>query len=347
MQGKLILHVGFFKTTTSSIQQTLSRNRKLFEKQRIHYPEIVRPPSQEPINHGEILASLFSDKPEALPENIKSGADIGVVNAAYLEQFEKLLARKDCTVIISAEGMEIARREFFEKIRDIFQHYGWSIEVVATVRSPLSAMIGNYSERVRDDLVSSDTPHYRLLIATLRRLEILQLVFDTVRTYPFSKACLHTRGPVGYFLDFLGIENAGAFEIVTADESLSNNAVRLLAYINRFEPAILNGKKNPRRSCGDLKAFWSIPGPDFRLTCEEYETIRERIEFENGRLENDLGREYCDDTMKLRLSDVHWDEDSLQAVRKFLPEVPSVLVPCVHKYFEEEQGLVLTHGTKF
>jgi len=128
---------------------------------------------------------------------------------------------------------------------------------------------------------------------------------------------------------------------------LSNNAVRLLAYINRFEPTILNGKRNPRRSCGDLKSLWSIPGPDFRLTYEEYETIRERIEFENGRLENDLGREYCDDTMKLRLSDVHWDEDSLRAVRKFLPEVPSVLVPCVHKYFEEEQGLVLTHGTKF
>jgi len=166
-------------------------------------------------------------------------------------------------------------------------------------------------------------------------------VFDTVRTYPFSKACGHPRGPVGYFLDFLDVD-ADAFEFVTANESLSINAIRLLEYIDRLEPFILDGEKNPNRSSDDLKALWTVPGPKFRLTWEEYETVREHVEFENAWLESNLGREYCDDEIELRRSDVHWDEEGLRAVRSALPEIPDVLVPYVHRYFEEERGIVLT-----
>jgi len=175
-----------------------------------------------------------------------------------------------------------------------------------------------------------------------RRLENLRSAFDTIRTYPFSEACGHPRGPVGYFLDFLGIENVGAFEFVTENESLSNNAIRLLRYVEDFEPLILDGKRNPNRHECDLKDLWAIPGSKFRLTWEEYETVREQIEFENAWLESNLGREYCDEEIELRWSDVHWDEGSLRAVRNALPEVPDVLVSHVYRYFEEVQGIILT-----
>jgi len=347
-QKKLILHIGFPKTATTSIQETLSRGRDLLEEQGIHYPRITRSSSNNDMNHEEVLLSLFSERSERLHAYIKRAEeieDVSAANAAYRDQFEMLFARKDCIVLISADNLPHQPQKILKKIESAIQKYGWSIEVIASVRSPLSDLASTYSEITKSiPLAYKKLPDYRVRTSASRRLENLRSVFDTVRTYPFSEACRHPRGPVGYFLDFLGVENAGAFELIKANEGLSNNAIRLLAYINRFESLILNGRKNPNRSERDLAALWTVPGPKFRLTREEYEMVREHIEFENAWLESNLGREYCDDEIELRRSDVHWDEESLRAVRNALPNVPGVLVPYVHRYFEEERGLVLTQG---
>jgi len=295
------------------------------------------------MNHGTMLLSLFSEQPEKLNLYIRRPEDdIGAANAAYREQFERLLARKDCTVLISAEFLAGRSPEFLKKIASTIRKYGWSVEVIATVRSPLSNLVSTYAQAIKSiPILPKSLLDYRVQASASRRLKNLRSVFDTVRTYPFSEACGHPHGPIGYFLDFLGIENVGAFEFVTENEGLSNNAIRLLRYIEGFEPLIVDGKKNPNRFERDLEYLWAIPGPKFHLTCEEYETVREHIEFENAWLESNLGREYCDEEIELRLSDVHWDEGSLRAVRNALPKVPGVLAPYVHRYFAEEQGIVL------
>jgi len=336
-QKKLILHVGFPKTATSSIQGTLLRNTKLLEEQGIHYPDFgwLGP------NHVKVLGSLFDKRPKRFyPDIVKNGIDIGAVKAINRGQFEKLLSRKNCTILISAEHLAHSSPEILKKIESVISQYGWSIEVIAVIRSPLSVFLSNSSQSIkrgRKSLIGMISNP----VAISKSLENLWSVFDNVRTYSFSDACRHLRGPVGYFLNFLGIENADAFDLVKANEGLSNNAVRLLSYVNGFEPWNPVVKKNPNQSENDLKVLWTVSGPRFRLTLEEYEAVREHVEFENAWLESNLGREYCDEQIELRRYDVHWDEESLRTVRNALPDVPEVLAPYIRRYFEEKQGIVL------
>lgn len=284
---RFILHVGFHKTATSSIQQTLADNQVQLKKLGFYYP-IFKNGDQNIINHSIPFYSAFCDRPDLYHINIRAGnqIDIDALNLNYIAQFNEVLKSND-NVIISGEDISVLPQKALMDIRNRIVAAGFKLEVYCSVRRPYSLICSELAE-----IIKNGTATLKNITVSNRSglVEKLQTTFSKeMFFFNFENDCVN-KGPVYAFLERIGIRTDNV-TLINSNEGFGNLSTRVLAHLNLQFPIIKNGLLYEKRR----KNFTSsVDKEKFLLTNEEFESIKNKIEFENSKYGSLLGNDFKD-----------------------------------------------------
>jgi hypothetical protein len=160
----LYLHIGMHKTGTSSIQETLFRNRSILAEAGYAYLDGRG-------NHSGILYAAFSGTPEKLAGHRRAGQRD---RATLLARAAQVRARLDAflrdagkpNAVMSGEALSRLAPPDVRAMLEFFRARVDRITVIGFVRPPRSFMVSAIQQRIRGGrqetrAVSADWPRYR------------------------------------------------------------------------------------------------------------------------------------------------------------------------------------------
>lgn len=324
---EVIIHMGFHKTASSSIQGTCANNRKLLEKRGVYYP-VFKYEKKNITNHSIPIFSLFTSSPQNFHINIKWGVDSDNVNLEYRRQLDRIVSNEN-KILLSGESMSILPEESLFSLKQYFVDNGFRITPVAFVRSPISHQISAAQERVKN----GSTLRFSENHFPCSKIKKLQSVFSgDIRFFPFRKVCSCEYGPVGFFLNMIGVteDELKKIKYSQSNPSMSDQATRLIAYINEREPFYTENKTtgkrevNPNRINHDTAVFQDIGNGKYKPALPEIRHILEKAKQENDWLKENLGEEYCDDEKDLEFNDhpLYWNRENIKQFVNALAKCP-------------------------
>lgn len=285
---RFILHVGFHKTATSSIQKTCSKNQKILDRQGYLYPYFYNSFGHELVNHSIPLYSAYCKKPELYAVNIKSGETnrIAEVNARYLNKFDEIL-REDRHVILSGEDISVLHHEALMDIQEKIISSGFKLEVYCSVRKPYSFTCSELQEQIKSGVGTIES--FKFYSQAEKIIKLKSVFKEKICFFNFEKDC-EGDGPVENFLSRVGVD-VGGISVVKNNEGFGNLSTRALSHLNSFHPMRKNGKinKNGRRVFKD-----SVDKEKFLLTHYEFSRIEKILSKENHLLAELLGSEFTE-----------------------------------------------------
>ena len=289
---RFILHVGFHKTATSSIQQTLANNRDELEEQGYLYP-CFQKYGKEVINHSIPFYSAFCKQPELYHINIKNGSksDIEEINKSYLDQFNQYL-EMDVNLIVSGEDISVLHTEALIQLQEMIVNKGFKLEVYCSVRKPYPFTCSELQERIKSGvgtLTNIVVPQKSQYINKLKAVFGDAIIFSS-----FEEDCKTELGPVNSFIERIGVDPF-SFKLINTNEGFGNISTRFLAHLNLTHPSIVNGSLNP-----EGRGFFSksVDNEKFLLNKKELATVTEQLDSENNKIKALLGEAFCDENYK-------------------------------------------------
>nr|WP_320136758.1 hypothetical protein [uncultured Amphritea sp.] len=284
---RFILHVGFHKTATSSIQRTLSDNDKLLFNAGYYYPVFFRG-SRRIVNHSIPFYSVYCEKPELYHVNIrnKDCLDMEAVNKNYHSQIEELM-QSDKNVIVSGEDISVLSECDLVKLRDEIIDSGFKLEVFCVVRSPYSFLCSSLQERIKNGSACLKDVFVGRKVKDVLKLK--KVFSDKVEFLSFEEIC-RGDGPVVNFINMLGID-CNKLNIIQGNEGLGNLSTRALANLNISFPIVKEGKLYNNR-----RGFFSgsVDSERFLLTEKELDVVKPALLKENSLLGDVLGEKFTD-----------------------------------------------------
>lgn len=331
---QVIIHAGFPKTATTSIQITCAKNQSKLEELGLHYPRFLL--NNRPIyNHSIPFISMFTANPELYHINIRKKVNVDEANKKYEQQLNEILQKKLKKIVISGEGISDLTKSEISKMREKISSYGYGIRVIIFVRSPFSL----YNSSLQQQIKSGRSIEIYKPPRIKNKIEKIISVFPEAEFHSFRDVCKHNHGPVGYFLSLIGVKNFSEIEFIYSNESLSNQAARLISYINEKQPFWIKKTINPLRSQGDTNIFKEIKGDKFKLTSNELEKFKHTLDRTNEYLLEKFGAEFCDSKPYLPLEEEnhnHWSEEQLEQLKVAVSRIDNsgVLKGITYDYFK-------------
>ncbi len=250
---KLFLHIGIEKTGSTSIQNTLSKERSLLKKNGIDYPSCFRY-----ANHVELtcITQKYDQKSE-LYSVVGFGVDEQSVEnskVVFKDKLKEYVLSSDSSVFIfSNEHLHSRVRdpgeisELSEFLYEIFD----DITIVIYLREQLELAVSHYSTQIKSGSTSefelpdtkTNIPHYY----DFEKIIDMWSVFDDMVIREFDRKELKNQDVVS---DFCSIFSEDFFDIKSlpsTNESLDVASLSLLRMINKNTPLIVDGKVNPKR----------------------------------------------------------------------------------------------------
>lgn len=330
---RFILHVGFHKTATSSIQQTCAQNDNLIFSKGYRYPCFTFRNKERIYNHSVPIYSLYCDNPDAYHVNVKWRISGQEAYSEYYPQWNKLLNGSD-SILISGEDISTLSQKSLQNLKADILKSGFQLSVIAFIRSPLSFLESSIQQRVKGGktielILRKYSPH-----TSISRINTLQEVFgESINFYSFRDACNHSLSPVLSFLKLIDIDcKIDEIFPVVRNQSLSMNSARLISSINSTYPLISQGKMNSKRERNDFAPISLIRGNKFKLLNHEFQEVKERILYENQAVSSLLGSNYCDSTIVRDDSCLVWDELSIKQLHLALQSLPKHLSLCIENF---------------
>ena len=318
----IYLHIGTLKTATSSIQDTLYANRELLEQNNYFYSGLF------PKNHSTIFQRLFSETVNETHTSIKFGLDakkIELLNSGYIETIRQEISETNCSnIIYSAELISTFTMQELEKLKGFFNNLAPSakIHVLISIRNPVDYINSFVQQRKKTCIDSNYDFTYK------SQFQKLFTVFgkEQIVTYKFEDACQNKFGPVGHFLNIIGISNdlIPDINIITSNSSVSDKAIDIIDFINDKIPMIDGNQISEGRMHLDHYDFHGLTGKKFQL-----------------------GKDYFDVNIGLKeLSEsCQWLKDNLE-IEYTLKEVPDKPPRIVYDHvFSEELKSIYTSLT--
>ena len=325
---KIILHFGFHKTASTSIQTTLAANKSVLESNNFSYPKIC---TDKPHNHNTPILSLFSAEPQNRQIHTKYGRDIEKVsqmNDDFIKAFTNAFTFPG-DIILSAEGGSLLTKPELFELKTFFENHGLTPKVMIVVRTPLEFITSWASQRIKNGRHINEN---NLFFGRAKKIaELIDVFGENVEFFSFKVACRHENGPVGFFLSEIGITNQNQIKFKSSNISFSNQAIRIINDLN--EKNALQNQDSPKSSrvCqADIKKLFKTPGNKYKLSIEEVTPILSKLEQENALIKELLGSDFCDkqsDYEKLKSID---DPEFLTfeaATMKSLSEISPTLKP--------------------
>jgi len=235
-KSKIFMHIGIWKTGTTSIQKTLYQNRQLLNQNNIYYPEISE-------NHT-FLASAFHHAPEEMIVSKSmglSGENLNQWHQESLNKFEKGIEAFD-TAIVSSEFLLDLSSEKIIELKQYLEKFYKEVYVIVYIRHPINHISSAINEQIKQG-------HYGLSKA----YEIhshgweYKKVYEWAKVYqeklimrPFEREQFLNHDIVDDFLSIVfNTEKIPLLEKLTQEQnkSLSYPAVLLADSLQKFAPS--------------------------------------------------------------------------------------------------------------
>jgi hypothetical protein len=329
-----IIHTGFHKTGSSSVQHSLAHNRPLLKKHGYHYPDI----SLNGIrfyNCSLPLYGRYCDHPERfLHYWYHNKLDADFANKEINNLFEKKLWGQN-KLIFSDEFISTLSAAGQIRLRDDFKSHGYKVRVISYIREPFNLIVSAVQQFALYQSIQKTIASNRVS----QDVEKIQTLIDVFQSdaefYNFEKACQHAAGPVGFFFDLLGI-NLPAEKALRVNEGMSDQAVRLLSFINDAAPQFV-GKAiiNPIRKRLDVVPLLKIKGDKFQFTSAELEVIKLRVLEARSSIAVKLGDAFLPPVNFSCHDPNNWDSCQLEYLLKIRDSLDLHLLLRVHDFLFE------------
>lgn len=286
-----VIHCGFHKTASSSIQHTLGLNRKFLQENGWFYPEI-QVEGKGFYNQSIPLYGYYCERPENFKQYwYHNEVSHEVANAEICSMLMNSVWKQP-RLIFSDEFISLLDLKGLSALKADLRTNGYTIRVIAFVREPMHLMTSATQQWVRENSV--DTVLERLdPFAGIEKIMNLKEVFGAdAEFYNFEKACRHDAGPAGFFFELIGVP-LHPEQTVRVNDGMSLQAVHLLSHINSRTPLFSSQNSvHPLRARRDTDVLAKLPGDKFQLTEEQVKKIRPATERAKSEMENLLGEDF-------------------------------------------------------
>lgn len=330
--NRIIIHAGFHKTGTSSIQATLGRNRQKLIKSNIHYPGFSK---TKPINNHSIpLYSLFTEKPAQWGFNIKnkitSKDDIENTHNSYIEGLAyNLLDFKGGTVVFSGENIAMLKEDELQNFKSFILNtvdQSAQVEVYFYVRDYLNYTVSASQQRIKGGATLKEVYSKPPICLYRNVITKFHSVFGSKNIFinSFEEAIKHEYGIVGHFLCLLDNHmDCSTYDIVRKNDSFSAEAIMLLSSLNESIPLIINGKLNENRNPQIINEFGKIQGNKFDLPSKIKKEVIELVKEDNDWMKESYSIDYLNqsDSKSFYESSQYFDNKSQIEIAKLINEL--------------------------
>lgn len=302
----VIIHGGFHKTASSTIQHSLGDNRSDLETQGFLYP-FFDMSGKEFFNRSLPISGLYMDEPEKFRQYwYHNQVDPVDTNEKQHEVFNKALD-SGSSLILSDEFISNLDENILLKLKGDIVAKGYDVRFISYIREPLSLIISSTQQMARtgNRLKSKD---FIKLKKTGKKIKKIQEAFgEAAEFHSFEKACKHKDGPAGYFFDLIGFKYKPE-KIVRINEGVSAQAVNLLSYMNELQPLFIGDTINPVRRRFDNQFLLEMPGDKYSFTKEQVEKISDQVGAARAEIVSLLGEDFLPETATKLIDKVVWSE---------------------------------------
>ena len=186
-----VLHLGFHKTGSTSIQHGLGQHAAFCTQHGWHYP--VFHYSDAPIfNHSIALFGLYSKNAARYHIYRKQKWCLNTLQHKFRQQWADALAQNR-NLLVSAEDVSNFSVSVLQRLKTDLESAGYRIRPIAFVRSPLQDCSSRAQERVKtgkgiqDAVQTNSFARY----STLKKVQRLKEVFPVIEFHRFDAVKQH------------------------------------------------------------------------------------------------------------------------------------------------------------
>jgi hypothetical protein len=280
----LILHIGTEKTGTTSIQEFLALNRSLLAAQGIHVPEFLGATNQR---WGPYMAENL-DRVDGFSQELGLGESaekrLAKKEEIRAQLVEEVSLHPEATWLISSEHFQsrLTTPQEVARLAAILQPLFAEIRIVIYLRHPLETAISYWGMRVRGGapLATLGEPgsfgHHICDHRGILERWLAEFAPSSFCVRLFERQSFVAGDLIRDFCTAAGIHwHPGLQMPPRLNETLSYQAIRLLARINEHVPRWIDGRINPNRAvlgASFLDCFASFP--PYQPSCSERERYR-------------------------------------------------------------------------
>lgn len=345
---KLIVHVGYSKCGSTTIQDTLAANYRDLLEHGIMFPESL--------TAAPAWLRFFWEKnlPVTYPQ-AKVSKRFQVFSAALRDELNGSSAS---TVILSDEGLislsEESMREFKEFLVSEFPNF--EIHIVMIVRGPVSFFTSRCQQFISDryfDKIGiqefldgrsvttgesrADTKAMNPVSFYSKPISLYDEIFEHVHVLQFEEAIKGSCGLTSYFLKSCGLDHP--LEDIRKNESRSRKAIELIAYINNKLPFMNRSNGTQLRRYHDLDDLYSILGDKFKLPNSLTSDIHHKTEEEVQWLKERCGIDYTDGSSFDPDESIVYDDTFFQNVVDLYPKQGFAVQIAILSFVRERHAL--------
>jgi len=334
---QIIVHAGFSKTGTTSIQDNCDRYSALLRERGIIYPQFHFN-GQPFITHSIPFTVAITGRPGkyGLMLGQRFPYAVDAVMRSCKEQLDRVLETpQGDTLILSTELIEGFDDRDMATLRAYLAPRTARLRIVVYIRSPQSGIASLLQERIK---MGGLPDPWQFAGRVRQKYENLQKGFpDLLEVRNFHDAVRHDYGLVGSFLAVVGLpekEMAG-LEFVSRNERLSMEAFRLMWAINeRYPPRDQAVHKVPRQP-RDLDILRRLPGPPFELTDFVSSDLYQACQEETAWLESQLGFRFPHESR--HEAEPMWQERTLAVLEQTIRALHcQPIVLCAAQFLRDE-----------
>lgn len=279
---KCILHIGSFKTGTTSLQMTLAQNRDLLKKYGFIYPDIG-------FNHT-FLVVCCGENHKAWPTEFKKRMDTKASAARFRREMLAYLAKTaeaagSDTVIFSSEYLVTLHPDRVAALKALLDRHFDGIVVVCYIRHPRSHTVSLAQQSIKAGFADLDAIQERKSIFRPSRLDdtyIKSFGPEALRVREFNRETLVNGDIIDDFCSTVGMpaELVTSLKRAHGNESLSMEAALIASAVAKDLPRAKGRKWNPARSRAFEASLRQISGQKFTLAPEVLDLVESDIEDE-------------------------------------------------------------------
>lgn len=335
---EVVIHAGFHKTASSSIQHSLGQNRKLLAGHGYIYPDLMIDGARF-YNQSVPLFGYYTSSPQDFRHYwYHNNIDHVRANSIIGEQLERELSGHN-SLVFSDEFVSSLKENELVKLKEDFEARGLRLRIISFIREPYDLTVSLIQQSAKssgiEQLLKGDRPAYEV-----RKIQKLLNVFGKqAEFYSFERACAHEGGPVGFFFNLLDTQLSPR-KILRVNEGISHQAVRLASYINTVSPLFYSAQHiSPIRKKFDLQPIFSIAGEKFLLSEKEASIIAPKAKAARKEIDRLLGQDFLPECrIRTATDDCRWNDDQLKQLFEIATDLDLHILLRVHDYFIDLQA---------
>jgi hypothetical protein len=252
MIRRCILHIGTYKTGTTSIQWTLKANQDNLATRGIALSDIA-PPGHGPLQRYAMRPTRTNAARKVAGE---TSLDAILAWRARVEAELDALAATECeTLVFSDEGLSAKMdADEIDRMHQLLKSRCTRVEVLVYLRPQHERKISDYSQHLRsgltgtDILATKDDDSWNLCYEKILGAWATSFGEDAMRPRLYQRDQLLKGDAVADFMGVLGIDSAELKAVPLRNAGIRADAQLWLRELNAHMPRLVNDKRNPARS---------------------------------------------------------------------------------------------------